>query len=329
MRKRISFSLVALLGVISAYAQTATTPQDTVVLNTGERRTGRIAAVDAQGFTFEMAVVAGQPPAVIKVPRASVAQVDFGPDEARDAFLTQATPAQVAQVAPYWTKWEPFLAIPKSPSARIGIRYGALLIDSGDKANLATARDLFTRLERDSWSEEDRMMAKQGRLRVMIASGQGKEAVAEATELVKSAQDPVVIIEAKYILARAADESLRKLVEENPRWQEDDRVRPERNRLYHEAVDYYLDPYLAYAARGEAVARGLWRLVDLYRFVGESQLALETARDVVALYTGTPYAKSAADWIASLPAEAKAEDFEAEARRAAGPSPSTKPNEKK
>lgn len=329
MRRKRPFSLVALLGAMMAHAQTAPTTQDAVVLNTGERRVGRITAVDAQSFTFEMTVVAGQPLAVIKVPRASVSQVDFGPDEARDAFLTQATPAQVAKVAPYWAKWEPFLAIPKSPSARIGIRYGALLIDSNDKANLATARDLFARLEREAWSEEDRMMAKQGRLRVMIAVGQGKEAVAEATELVKSATDPAVIIEAKYILARAADESLRKLVEENPRWQEDDRVRPERNRLYHEAVDDYLDPYLAYAARGEAVARGLWRLVDLYRFVGESQLALETARDVVALYAGTPYAKSAADWIARLPAEAKAEDFEAEARRAAGLSPSTKPNEKK
>lgn len=312
---------LALFGAACAHAQT--TALDTIVLTTGERKPARITGVDASGFSVLVPVVPGQPPASVKMARAGIAHIEFAADEAREATIARGTAAQVAAL---WQQWEPFLAIPRSPAARIGVRHGTLLVEAKDAK---AARELFTRLEREAWSEEDRIAAKGGRLRAMVALGETEAALAEARELAKSATTPEVLIEAKYILASAADEALRKLVEENPRWEEDERVRPERHRLYHEAVDLYLYPYLAFGSRAEVVVRGLWRLIELYRFVGENQLALETARDVVSLYAETPVAKTAADWIASLPAEAKAEDYEAEARRMADPSPSPKPNEKK
>ena len=298
-------------------------------MTNGERRTGRVVGLDAKNFSLQVVLVPGQPPGTIGVPRAGVRQIDFAPDEARDAFLAKATPAQAAQVAMLWTRAEPFVGVPRSPAARIGLRYATLLVDSADAKNAATALALLSRLEREAWSEEDRVAAKQGRLRAMVASGKVAEAVAEATELAKSSADPAVLIEAKFILACAADEMLRKLVEENPRWEEDDRVRPERHRLFHEAVDLYLYPYLFYGARSEVVARGLGQLSELYRFTGDDQLALETARDLVTLYPDTPPAKPAAAFIAGLTEAQKAVDFEKEARAAITPPPPPKPNAKK
>ena len=298
-------------------------------MTNGERRAGRVVGLDAKNFSVQVVLAPGQPPGTIGVPRANVRQIDFAPDEARDAFLAKATPAQTAQVAMLWTRAEPFVGVPRSPAARIGLRYAALLVDSAEAKNAATALALLARLEREAWSEEDRVAAKQGRLRAMVASGKAAEAVAEAADLAKSSTDPAVLIEAKFILARAADEMLRKLVEENPRWEEDDRVRPERHRLFHEAVDLYLYPYLFHGARSEAVARGLGQLTDLYRFTGDDQLALETARDLVALYPDTSPAKPASAFIAGLSDAQKAVDFEKEARAAVAPAPSPKPNEKK
>ena len=298
-------------------------------MTNGERRAGRVVGLDAKNFSVQVVLAPGQPPGTIGVPRASVRQIDFAPDEARDAFLAKATPAQAAQVGALWTRAEPFVGVPRSPAARIGLRYAALLIDSTEAKNAATALALLSRLEREAWSEEDRAAAKQGRLRAMVASGKAAEAVAEATELAKSSTDPLVQIEAKFILARAADAQLRKLVDENPRWEEDDRVRPERHRLFHEAVDLYLYPYLFHGARNEAVARGLGQLSELYRFTGDDQLALETARDLVTLYSETSPAKSASAFIAGLTEAQTAVDFEKEARTAVAPPPTPKPNEKK
>jgi len=316
--KRLAL-LLALFLTAKAGAQTA----DTLVLTTGERRAGRVLAVDAQGFSVEVQIVAGQPPGTMRVPRNQVAHVEFAPDSTRDAFIARGTAAQLPQLAAYWQRLELFLPVAKSPAARLGLRYAGVLLGTKDPANAAKGLALFTRIETDAWNSDDRAAARQGRLRGLIATGQTEAAVKEARELVQTATAPDVLIEAKYILARAADETLRKLVEENPRWEEDDRVRPERHRLYHEALDLYLYPLLFHGARTEAAARGLWQLVALYRFTGEPQLALETARDIASLFPETEPAKPAAAWIATLSAEQRAVDFEKEAKATfAKPTPS-------
>lgn len=320
-------------GLSTAVAQTSPVGTDTIFLSSGERRTGRVLGFDGQAFKLEVNLVAGQPPATVQVPRANVSQIEFAPDEARDGLIARGTLADLPRIAELWKRWESYVAIPRSPAVALGVRYGLLLVESGDAAKITQAATVFGKIEKEAWSEEGRMGAKQGRLRVLIASGHSEEAVAQAAELVSTATDPEVIIEARFLLGRVADEALRKLVDENPRWEEDERVRPERNRLYHEAVDQYLYPYLAFGSRADLVTRGLWRLVELYRFVGEPQLALETSRDLVALYATTPAGQQAKAWIASLPAEAKAEDFELEARKAVDPllgaQPTSRPAAKK
>jgi hypothetical protein len=47
----------------------------------------------------------------------------------------------------------------------------------------------------------------------------------------------------------------------------------------------------------------------------QTDLAIETSRDIAALYPATPEAKLASDYLASLTPEQLAVDFEAEARK--------------
>jgi hypothetical protein len=312
--------LAWLLGIVSLPAQTPAA-LDTIFLSSGERRAARVTAMDAQGFSVEVTLVAGQPPATIRVPRASVAQIEFAPDEARDTFLARATTAQLASVAALWARWEPFLALPRAPSARIGLRYGALLFESG-KTTEALA--LFQKIESGAWREEDRAAVRPWRLRTLVAAGREEEAVQEARTLAETATEPGALIEAKFLLATVADRQLRRLVADNPRWEEDDRVRPERHRLYHEAVDLYLYPSLFHGSRSETAARGLGQLVALYRFTGELQLALETARDLTAFYAETAPAKSAGTWMTSLTADEKKIDWEKEAKATFGQTAASK-----
>jgi hypothetical protein len=301
-----------LLAPLLAGAQTAA-PPDTLVMTNGERRPGRIVGVDAQGFSVEVQVVAGQAAGTIRVPRASVAQVEFGPDPARDALITRGTVAQISAVAALWPKAEPFVGIARSPAARLGLRYAGLLLETNEAAK---ALALYSQIEKNAWNTDDRAAARQGRLRGMVATGREQEAVAEAREIIKGAATPELQGEAKYILAKASDALLRKLLDENPRWEEDDRVRPERHRLYHDAIDFYLYPSLFAGAVSEPAARGLWGAIGIYKLTGETALAVETARDIVILHPATSYAKLAQEYLASLPEEARKQDFEKDARAA-------------
>lgn len=288
----------------STWAQMPTPALDTLVMTTGERRPAKILSLDAQGFSVEVVLAPGQGSGTMRIPRGSVSQVEFAPDPARDNLIAKATSTQLASVAALWQKWEPFLNIPRSPAPKIGQRYTALLLESGDAAQAQKALALSQRLEKEGWNAEDRALAKQGRLRGMVAAGQADAAVAEAREIVKTASGEEAV-EARYILAVANDHLLRTLLEENPRWEEDDRIRPERARLLNDALDDYLYPSLFAGAVAEPSARGLWGAIGIYKLTGEKELARESAQDIVTLYAGTHYAKLAQDYLTSLPKEPK------------------------
>jgi hypothetical protein len=185
---------------------------------------------------------------------------------------------------------------------------------TGKPGDAATALAVFSEIEKLSWSDDDTTLARQGRLRAMVATGDAASAVTEALELAKVSEDPAVLVEAKFILAEAADKQLRKLIEDNPRWEEDVNVVPERARLLNEALDLYLFPYLFFGSETQAATRGLWGAIGVHDFLGDKVLAREAARDLVAIYPGTPQARLASDFLATLPEEITSQDAERDAR---------------
>ena len=319
--KAILLFLVLALPVLPA--------QDVLFLRSGEKRSGHLSGLDDQQFRFQVPLPPppGSPPsapqvfASVTIPRADVEHIEFAHDPALEELLKSATISQVAEIGALWNRSEPLLKVPRSSAARIANVLGGLLLQTGDPAQAARALELFKKVEADAWSASDKMSARQGRLRAMVATGNAKEAVIEAGELATATENPAVLIEAKYILATAADAALRRLLNDNPRWAEDAHVIPERNRLYNEALDLYLYPSLFAGSEAEAAARGLWGAAGIYLLAGESQKALECARDIATLYPHTKPAGQAADFIASLPEAQRAIDPEKEARTGMAPAP--------
>ena len=294
--------------------------QDVLFLRNGEKRAGQIVSVDANMYRLQVPLPTppgSQAPAAfasVSVPRADVEAIQFAPDTSLDQLLRAPTPAQITDLRARWARAVSWLGIPKSPAAQIGNALANTLLKSGNVADATQALELFTKIESEAWNADDQLAARQGRLRAMVATGNAKDAVKEAEELAKITEDPAVLIEAKYILAEAASTTLRKLLEENPRWEEDINVIPERNRLYHESIDLYLYPSLFEGSETDPSARGLWGAVEVYKMVAEPLNALECARDITVIYPGTKYAALAKEFIASLPADQQAVDPEKEAK---------------
>lgn len=296
--------------------------QDVIFMRNGEKRAGQLTGLDEQSFRLSVPLPprpgtpATSPPATasVSIPKSDVSYIEFPADPARDRALESATPAQLRETADLWLKHLPWLDIPRSPAARIGCAYGNLLLKSENRSDSAKALEVFRTIESRAWDKQDQMNAKQGRLRAMVATGQAAGAVKEALDLAESTENPAVLIEAKFLLAEADDAALRKLVEDNPRWEEDVHVIPEHARLYHRSLDHYLFPYLFFGSESLPAARGLWGASRVYDFVGEREKALECARDLIAIYPDTKFCALAKTYVESLPQKLVANDPEKAAR---------------
>ncbi len=322
------FLFAVLLMISSGVFSSSVQAQDTLFFANGKTRVGKIVSVDPKNFRLEVPLAGSANGAAVfasvTIPRADVVQIEFGSDEIRERKLQEAGPSNLVEIAALWKQWEPFLGVPKSPAGRVGNIYGDLLLQTRTDANAQTALKLFNQVESSSWAEDSRMLAKQGRLRAMIATGNAAAAVKDALDIAKITEDPAVLVEAKYIVAGAADQGLRTLLLENPRWEEDIYIIPERHRLYNEALDEYLFPYLFFGSETEAAARGLWGATGVYELVGELENARETSRDILRIYPESQYAANAKALLEKLPKALREEDPEKEAREEDHPSPKKK-----
>ncbi len=291
---------------------------DIALLKGGERRPCVIAGVEGETVLVETRPVPDFPPVSVRIPRNQISGIEFGPDAQRDALIQKATLAQLPELKLLWERFAPLLNCEDSPSARIGLRYGLVLLESDNTAQREWALPVFAKIAEYAWHPNDRDAARQGKLRALMAINQVPEAVAAASELLKSdaALSPPLAAEARLILGKNTEAELRQLLEENPRWEEDDAVRTKRNRLYHCALDLYLLPALLPDVSPELALRGLWGAFGIHRLCGDQALAAETARDLIAFYPSTTFAKESAKFLDSLPAELRNSDSERDARDA-------------
>lgn len=274
---------------------------DTIFMSdaAGTRRIGRVVGADENSLKVQMPLPNGAV-ATVGVPRSQVSRVEFAPNAMLQRLIASPVESNAAALGAEWSKWKSFLNIPKSPAGAVGNAYASALLAKGDAKQ---ALEIFKVVEQNAWGEAEEAAARQGRLRALVATGNAAEAVTEAEALAKESDDPAVLIEAKFILAEVAQQKLRRLVEDNPRWDEDPAVRPEHDRLTNEALDLYLHPYLFLGSETDAASRGLWGAVQIYQFVGDKPNAIESARDLVALYAGTRYAALAREYLDKLPAD--------------------------
>jgi tetratricopeptide (TPR) repeat protein len=300
--------ILALAFAHVAHGQDPTNRQDAIFLRQGEAIAGKIAGFDGQTIRLQrfLPPLAGSPSdagpvALVTVPISHIERVEFSSDEARNLKIRRATLANITEIEALWCEALLWLAIPKSPAGEIGLSYADLLLRAGDFDSARKALEIFKIIEKASWSQDAMTRAKHGRLRAMIATGAAQEAIVEAKEIVRTVEDPAILIEAKFILAQAARKALDKFVADNPRWKEDPFATPERNRLYDEALELYLYPALFFGSDIDAAARGLWGAVEVYKSAGDLEQALETSRDLVSIYPETVYAKQAQAFVETLP----------------------------
>ena len=281
---------------------------DVVVLKNGERRVCRIAGVEKENLLLVSQPVADLPPFVLSFPREQTASIEFGPDPQRDKWLRESSILHLAELRSLWEKLAPLLSVASSPVGRIGLRFGLVLLEEGSPLSGAEALAVFSRVALEAADTHEHEAGLQGKLRAWTMLGKTSEAGAEAEALLKTDIGACLAAEARLVLAAANEGALIQLLEENPRWEEDDNVRPERNALYHKTLDLFLQAALLPGGSPELAMRGLWGTLGIHRRCGQLSLAAETARDLIAFFPGSAFALKATLFLESLPSEIREPD---------------------
>jgi hypothetical protein len=292
MKTRFCIILLLLAAAPSLVAD------DEVRLKDGNTRKGRIVGMDETSFRLSLpGPVPGQSAGTTSIPRANVERIIFAPDQTLEAVRANPGRGALNTAQVRWQTLQPMLAIPESRAGDAGNLYGECLRLTGESARLEEALGVYAEVEQGAWNPADREDAKRGRLRTMIDLGRSQEVAAEIEEIATSAQDPDLLLDSKLLIASARLAAMQTLVADNPRWHEDPPVRAERLRLLHETADNALYPFLFHGTARRQAAKGLGILLELYQFTGDEEEARKVATDLTEIYSDSPEAKKAAEFL--------------------------------
>ena len=274
---------------------------DALTLAGGERKTGHILGMEREEVILSAQPVPGLPSVELRLPKSRLAAMEFGENPQREEFLQGAGHAQLAEVGRLWERFAPLLSVPGSPSARIGLRYGLLLLGANPAGAAPVPLALFESIAAAAPTPAEREAATQGVLRALLAVGQWARAEAKAGSLCKTASGTPLLAEARLTFGVVRAAKFREFLEENPRWQQDDFVRAERYRLYESALDHLLGAALLQGVPGELAARGLGVALEVCALAGDHVRARAVAGDLVVFHPGTGEAKYAVEWLQANP----------------------------
>ncbi len=274
--------------------------QDVIFLKNGESAACEIEALTDNIVTFSLVSERGESSASRTIPMDRVEYVEFDFEAGEEDQFERRSELDVETTKRWWDLCFAHLHRPRSRAASWGIAYAHSLLRDDPERFGEQALRLFERVAERAWGPGDIAAAKRGRLQALIALGELERATGEALVLASETEDPELLIEVKYLLAQADFAKLEALEEEHPRWDEDDEVRPERNRLYHSTIDQFLWPHLFHASREGAASRGLLAAGEVYEFGEDRTRAADVYRDLTKLYPNSEVSRESSARLSRL-----------------------------
>ncbi|MDF1751682.1 MAG: hypothetical protein P1U89_02785 [Verrucomicrobiales bacterium] len=277
--------------------------EETVYLKSGKFQKGKLISQTDESLTFEFKKVGVAGLSRVKIPWRSVEKIVFPSSVKQIDALGNPVATDLGVFVELWEKNAPWISRPESKAAEIGLAYATKLANSEAEMAAEQALDLFDHISKTAWDPADQAAGLRGRLRTLLKTGRERDAIREAEALAEETENPALLLEAKYILASNDFEKLQAIVEENPRWELDDEIRPERNRYFNSAIDHSLFAYLFFGSEEQAAAKGLALAAEIYQFASDLKNARRCADDILKLYPETFASKQATELLSKLPSE--------------------------
>lgn len=262
-----------------------------------------------------------------------IGSVKFGLTMGERQLIAEAKSEAIAPLKVFWEARKRSIQIQGSNAGDFGLALARALRKSGvfDEA-VTIVKEIA-----DKDSDPQRRARAKGEsdtlafIQVMkVEKAEEVEKRAWAVTEAADESNPDLMLLVTGFLMKKEFEALKNIEAENPRWMEDDEIKPQRNRHYHLALDLALYPSLFHPLAEAESADGLWQAVQVYLHTRETQRAVDTLEDLLALYTDSIHASKAKEMLTPLKAsvesgkpvtEAKPEETPKEAEPMGPPPP--------
>ena len=153
---------------------------DVLHLKSGEIIPCEIEAITDNIVTFSFQVPGNTSGSAKRtIPAEQVAHVEFGFETGEKAAFSQREEMSSGELQKWWDFHFAHLHRPRARTAAWGIALGNALLREDPESEGKTALALFDRIAARAWSQADVDLARQGRLRSLIALGDLETAMAE------------------------------------------------------------------------------------------------------------------------------------------------------
>jgi hypothetical protein len=290
MRRILSF-LTAALAVPAAFSAEPP-PQDVITSTAGVTMSGTLTGRTDTGVELRSQSPTG---AVVTqvVPLDNIERIDFANADKLQEEIAKTTKADARRMLQRWRQDEKFIDIPESPAGAVGVRTAQLLLEAGGTENVRTAGEILQTITDKAWSVVDKDRAKALTIESLRNAGKVEEAEKAAREYLSGDASAEGKAEVSYYLALVLADKYRIFIEDNPRWQHDPYMRPQRQRLYNEVLDNFLASYLQYGAPPEITPKSLLSSVTFLDKYGEHDEAVAIAQDLTTVFGTSPEAAEA------------------------------------
>lgn len=264
----------------------------------------RIVQADSRGVTVEKTLPAGLTTRAI--PFGELASLSFRFTSREAALHRTPSAADAPALRVYWESRRATLRLPDSNAGDTGLALAKSLRLSGDPTSFDEAEKILgeIRVQDGSPSRVSRARSELSTLSFLraVRGGVSPEADTAAWQITEDPDNEDGMLLATAYLAERHFSELKATDEANPRWMDDDEIRPLRQRLHHLSLDFALYPSLFLSTRSEESANGLRIAAQIHQYVGAPLLAKNTLEDLAALYPDTVAARDTAAELAKLKA---------------------------
>lgn len=287
----LALAMLAAAGAVATPADKPAEPDpwpDSVVLKNDSVVRCRILAATPSLLSIEYPKPAGplvqQARRELKWSDLKVAEFSMEPEFHR-LIAADAPARDTAQIATRWSALAAMVDRPNHPAGELALAWARRALNAPDAPARHRALDACRAVAARDWNPSRRAQARWHIIQLRAALGQPNEALHEARAFVTEMDiDPEALMPALVFVARGDFAALRQLEEDNPRWIDDDLVRPDRMALFHRTIDTALKPALFAGGLEGPASDGLSLVIDILEFAGNRDTAADTARDLITLY---------------------------------------------
>ena len=256
------------------------------------------------------------------LPYDQIGGVKFGLTMGERQLIAEAKAETIPALRVFWEARHPTIQLAGSTAGDFGLALARALRETKAYAEAQAIAKKIAYEDHDP-ARRTRALAETATLAFIqvMATAKPEEVERRAwaiTEMAEESHADLMLLVTGFLMQKEFA-ALKQVEADNPRWMEDDEVKPIRDRHYHRALDLALYPSLFHPKRRGESADGLWQATQIYLHTQDSARVVAVLEDLLALYADSQHTAKAKELLIPLKASLESGKPQPEAKPADKP----------